>query len=260
MLKQKLAAETEANVRRELARKGFCGETGWSDEEAICGPIEHKKDAAKQEAEAEAKAARKFRLPLLPRDPRRPRPTKKWKSLLKAAAKFCDESVESDYATMELDPPVEKDYAIKDGKEVSGVPLAELVPTVVLGPKGAMRSGNLPWHMTIEESFREVKRLVAGAIDLFVPDLEGAADGTNPMYMWPDACGWSVGAGVFQHGPRPKVEELLAYAADAERLEIDDDGELLDAWPPGFFEARHECGAGRPAARRLLRRQGQSIH
>ena len=49
-----------------------------------------------------AKAARKFRLPLLPRDPRRPRPTKKWKSLLKAAAKFCDESVESDHATMEL--------------------------------------------------------------------------------------------------------------------------------------------------------------
>ena len=50
-----------------------------------------------------AKAARKFRLPLLPRDPRRPRPTKKWKSLLKAAAKFCDESVESDHVTMELD-------------------------------------------------------------------------------------------------------------------------------------------------------------
>ena len=55
-----------------------------------------------------AKAARKFRLPLLPRDPRRPRPTpftrptKKWESLLKAAAKFCDESVESDHATMEL--------------------------------------------------------------------------------------------------------------------------------------------------------------
>ena len=41
-------------------------------------------------------------MPLLPRDPRRPRPTKKWKSLLKAAAKFCDESVESDHATMEL--------------------------------------------------------------------------------------------------------------------------------------------------------------
>ena len=50
------------------------------------------------------KAAAKFRLPLLPRDPRRPRPTNKWKSLLKAAAKFCDESVESDHATMELAP------------------------------------------------------------------------------------------------------------------------------------------------------------
>ena len=108
--------------------------------------------------------------------------------------------------------------AIKDGEEVSGVPKAVLVTTVALGPKGAMRSGNLPWHMTVEESFREVKRLVVGAIDLFVPDLEGAPDGSNPMYMWPDACGWSVGAGLFQHGPRPKVEELLAYAADAERL------------------------------------------
>ena len=88
---------------------------------------------------AGAKAARKFRLPRLPRDyaikdldppvekdyairtkaasqdameptPPKPRPTKKWKSLLKAAAKFCDESVESDYATMELDPPVEKNF------------------------------------------------------------------------------------------------------------------------------------------------------
>ena len=57
-----------------------------------------------------AKAARKFRLPLLPRDPRRPRPTKKWKSLLKAAAKFCDESVESDHATMELRRSTEKDF------------------------------------------------------------------------------------------------------------------------------------------------------
>ena len=57
-----------------------------------------------------AEAERKFRLPLLPRDPRRPRPTKKWTSLLKTAAKFCDESVESDHATMELDPPVEKTF------------------------------------------------------------------------------------------------------------------------------------------------------
>ena len=48
--------------------------------------------------EESAKAARKFRLPLLPRDPRRPRPTKKWKSY-------------RDHVTMELDTcPVEKNF------------------------------------------------------------------------------------------------------------------------------------------------------
>ena len=42
-----------------------------------------------------AKAARKFRLPLLPRDPRRPRPTKKWKFRL---------------PLLPRDPPVEKNF------------------------------------------------------------------------------------------------------------------------------------------------------
>ena len=62
-----------------------------------------------------AKAARKFRLPLLPRDPRRLRPTKKWGSLLQAAAKFCDESDEACrpallLPTMEFDPHVENNF------------------------------------------------------------------------------------------------------------------------------------------------------
>ena len=51
----------DANVRRELERKGFCGEMDWSDEEAICGPIERQRESAKEAAEAEAKAARQFR-------------------------------------------------------------------------------------------------------------------------------------------------------------------------------------------------------
>ena len=74
-----------------------------------------------------AKAARKFRLPLLPRDPRRPRPTKKWKSLpgtfvrlekLKpwGGAKFSGQ-VEWEYAIKDSKEQVEKDYAIKDSKE-----------------------------------------------------------------------------------------------------------------------------------------------
>ena len=74
-----------------------------------------------------AKAARKFRLPLLPRDPRRPRPTKKWKSLpgtfvrlekLKPweGAKFSGQ-VEWEYAIKDSKEQVEKDYAIKDSKE-----------------------------------------------------------------------------------------------------------------------------------------------
>ena len=74
-----------------------------------------------------AKAARKFRLPLLPRDPRRPRPTKNWKSLpgtfvrlekLKpwGGAKFPGQ-VEWEYAIKDSKEQVEKDYAIKDSKE-----------------------------------------------------------------------------------------------------------------------------------------------
>ena len=50
-----------------------------------------------------AKAARKFRLPLLPRDPRRPRPTKKEKLKPWGGAKFSGQ--------------VEWEYAIKDSKE-----------------------------------------------------------------------------------------------------------------------------------------------
>ena len=66
-----------------------------------------------------AKAARKFRLPLLPKDPRRPRPTKKWRlEKLKpwGGAKFSGQ-VEWEYAIQDSKEQVEKDYAIKDSKE-----------------------------------------------------------------------------------------------------------------------------------------------
>ena len=63
-----------------------------------------------------AKAARKFRLPLLPRDPRRPRPTKKEKLKPWGGAKFSGQ-VEWEYAIKDSKEQVEKDYAIKDSKE-----------------------------------------------------------------------------------------------------------------------------------------------
>ena len=63
-----------------------------------------------------AKAARKFRLPLLPRDPRRPRPTKKEKLKPWGGAKFSGQ-VEWEYAIQDSKEQVEKDYAIKDSKE-----------------------------------------------------------------------------------------------------------------------------------------------
>ncbi len=57
-------------------------------------------------------------------------------------------------------------------------------------------------------SFREIKRLIVGAVDLFVPDFEGAVSGENPFYVFPDASGFGVGAGLFQFGPKPAAESL----------------------------------------------------
>ena len=77
-----------------------------------------------------AKAARKFRLPLLPRDPRRPRPTKKWKSLpgtfvrlekLKPWGGTISRGdgvvTHQERSSQDSKEQVEKDYAIKDSKE-----------------------------------------------------------------------------------------------------------------------------------------------
>ena len=60
--------------------------------------------------------------------------------------------------------------------------------------KCKMRSGDLPWSFALELDFRELKRLIVRAVDLFVPDFNGAMDGTNPFLILPDACGYGVGA------------------------------------------------------------------
>ena len=61
-----------------------------------------------------AKAARKFRLPLLPRDPRRPRPTKNWKSL---PGTFVRLEKLKPWGGAKFPGQVEWEYAIKDSKE-----------------------------------------------------------------------------------------------------------------------------------------------
>ena len=54
------------------------------------------------------------------------------------------------------------------------------------------------WTAELDEAFLKSKRMIAHAIRLSVPDWVGAADGTNPFILDGDACGYSIGGGVFQ--------------------------------------------------------------
>lgn len=62
------------------------------------------------------------------------------------------------------------------------------------------------------------------AITLFVPDFAGAASGRNPFHVYLDACGYGIGAGLFQRPP--EQDELLDYykmlnvAPNSTKLEI----------------------------------------
>ena len=49
------------------------------------------------------------------------------------------------------------------------------------------------------------------AIELQVPDYEGATDGTNPLHLWPDACAFGVGAGLFQGTPKNRTDPSTYY-------------------------------------------------
>ena len=62
------------------------------------------------------------------------------------------------------------------------------------------------WSQSCEESFEALKRLVLNAVELVVPDFEGASKGTNPYHLWPDACAYGVGAGLFQSQGEGKAE------------------------------------------------------
>ena len=49
------------------------------------------------------------------------------------------------------------------------------------------------------------------AIELQVPDHEGATNGTNPLHLWPDACGFGIGAGLFQGAPKRRTDPSTYY-------------------------------------------------
>ena len=57
------------------------------------------------------------------------------------------------------------------------------------------------WSQACEDAFESLKKSATEAVNLSVPDLVGAHDGTNPFLLYPDACKYGVGAGLFQASP-----------------------------------------------------------
>ena len=54
------------------------------------------------------------------------------------------------------------------------------------------------WTVECEAAFVSLKKLAGQAAELQVPDVAGAGDGSNPLHLYPDACAYGVGAGLFQ--------------------------------------------------------------
>jgi hypothetical protein len=68
------------------------------------------------------------------------------------------------------------------------------------------------WTAECESAFEQLKQFVKDAVDLAIPDAEGAASGKNPFHLWPDACNYGIGAGVFQSTPDDGAGETGLYA------------------------------------------------
>ena len=81
-----------------------------------------------------------------------------------------------------------------------------------------LRSGSLPWSLAAEESFRDLKRLVIGSVDLYSPDIPAAMSGERPYYGWPDTCGYGVGLGTFQFGPKADLSSIGSVLTSAGSL------------------------------------------
>ena len=58
------------------------------------------------------------------------------------------------------------------------------------------------WTQELEDAFIALKQLVVNAVELQVPDFPGAMDGSNLLHIWPDACNYGIGAGLFQGYPK----------------------------------------------------------
>ena len=54
------------------------------------------------------------------------------------------------------------------------------------------------WNQEAETAFTRLKELASLAVDLAVPDFAGLANNENDLHIWPDACAYGVGGGLFQ--------------------------------------------------------------
>ncbi len=57
------------------------------------------------------------------------------------------------------------------------------------------------WHQEHEDAFQMLTQLARTAVELAVPDYQGLADGSNELHIWPDACAYGIGGGLFQASP-----------------------------------------------------------
>jgi hypothetical protein len=120
-----------------------------------------------------------------------------------------------------LDGRPEAEDVLGKGEERGHIPVVvwkDGIESMQLTRDTPLRSGNLPWSWTHEESFRELQRLVVRAVDLYVPDTDGALTGEYPFKVWPDACGYGVGAGCFQLQRLKNSEQLTDVLVNKEYL------------------------------------------
>ena len=73
------------------------------------------------------------------------------------------------------------------------------------------------WSQECEDSFLALKRICIHSVELMVPDFQGAHNKTNVFHLWPDACKYGVGAGLFQGS---KVPATGSANGDSENMSL----------------------------------------
>ena len=80
---------------------------------------------------------------------------------------------------------------------------------------GKVESGEVAWPSfwseACEQAFNTLKRLVTHSVDLQVPDFKGAERGDNLFHIWPDACAYGIGGGLFQGYPQDSTAPPSYY-------------------------------------------------